>query len=616
MVDLPNRPYPCRSFADSLVLGLPLPSDNFLVQQLLLNYLPTSISTMIEPFWVLLNRLICLLQPFDQLRRGSAPPSTSLNLRYSSIPPQLVLWRALRAKHFLLAAVCGMALFANILTIALSGLFNQSFVYLSDGLLLRQLHVVTTEPRITSHSTGFTMDNFYIVDSNITAGTPLPPWVTPDRYFVPFELPSPTDKPTRYQGITTALTAELQCEEMHNSHGKHLLNLTLSDAATSFTIITSHYQPDGGILRCQAKQWNVEPAQVVVGGNPEGIKAAEIVTTMVEYNDTGIAADVSAERAFCEKQILAGWIRSNITLEVATPNNSTFRGTTSVAMDQMIMVCQPRFSNATFEVTVDSLGAVLESRPAKSNLTIPNITDLFSVADNLTKGIAPIDSSVWHNDTFATDWASYLIKQLAHSSAIVDPHARVPLFAPTATLFGEVYRRAFATLVSVSTVWSLPEASSNVTTNTIPATAITGHWRVFMNPNMFKLAIIILSLDLAVAVWLYAARPKPFLPRLPTSLASVIATFAAGEVVRDLQTRMGPAQGATAVGVEEQMVHLQSQGQKFGYGKLFPGKDGRTHFGIERVPFFTPLQADDGAPGKSGGLRRRVGMIWRPGAKI
>lgn len=601
------------------MIGLPLPSENFLVQQLLLNYLPTVISTIIEPFWVVLNRLLCLFQPFEQLRRGNAPPSTSLNLRYTSIPPPLVLWRALRAKHFLLAAVCGMALLANVLTIALSGLFNQSFVYMSEGLLLRQLHIATTKPRNTWHNSGVTMDNFYVADSNITSGTPLPPWVTPDRYFVPFELPLATDTTTRYQGITTAIMAELQCEELHNSHSKHLFNFTLSDYATFIRITTSHYQPDGGIRRCQATNQNYQIGpdhQVGVEGNPEGIKAAEILATMLEYNGTGIAVDVSAERAFCEKQILAGWIRSNITLEVPTSNDTqsdSARKTTSVAMDQMFMVCRPRFSNATFEVTVDSLGTVLNSRPAKSDVTITNITALFSVADRLWDAFAQRHNSIWHNDTFATDWASYLIKQLTHSSAILDPRAPVPLFTPTAALFGEVYRRAFATLVSVNSVWSLPEASSNVTTNAIPAAAITGHWRVFMNPTMFTLAITILSLDLAVAAWLYAARPKAFLPRLPTSLASVIATFAAGEVVQDLRTKTGQAAGP--VSVEEQMVHLESKGWKFGYGKLFPGKDGRTHFGIERVPFFTPLQADDRARGKSSGRRRRLGRIWRPGTK-
>lgn len=602
-----------------MLLGLPLPSDNFLVQQLLLNYLPTSISTIIEPFWVVLNRLLCLFQPFDQLRRGNAPPSTTLNLRYSSIPPQLVFWRALRAKHFLLAAVCGMALMANVLTIALSGLFNQSFVYVSKDLLLRQLHVSTTEPRDTWHHSGFTLDNFYVADSNISTGTPLPPWVTPDRYFVPFELPLSTDTGTRYQGITTGVMAELQCEEMHKTQGNHLLDFTLSDDATFITLSTSHHQTDGGILRCQPLDGVGYSSQgrVPVAGNPEGIKAAEILTTMVEYNGTGIGADISAESAFCRTQILAGWIRSNITREASASNNTVHgstRKTTSVAIDQMFMVCGPRFNNASFEITVDNLGTVLDSRPANSNLTTTNITALFSVSDNLKNAyMRSTKNFVWHNDTLATEWSSYLIKQLARSPAILDPHAPVPLFASTAALFSEVYSRTFAILVSVNSVWTLAPASSNVSINTIPAKAITGHWRIFMNPTMFKLAIIILSLDLLVAAWLYAARPTTFLPRMPTSLAAVIASFAAGEVVRDLKTETG--KGAKAVSVEEQMAHLESKRWRFGYGKLFPGKDGRSHFGIERVPFFTPLQADDGADEKSGGLRLRFGRIWRPGRK-
>lgn len=130
---------------------------------------------------------------------------------------------------------------------------------------------------------------------------------------------------------------------------------------------------------------------------------------------------------------------------------------------------------------------------------------------------------------------------------------------------------------------------------------------------MFKLAIIILSLDLAVAAWLYAARPKAFLPRMPTSLASVITSFAAGNVVQDLKTEVG--EDARAVTVKEQMQHLENKEWRFGYGKLFPDKDGRRHMGIERVPFYEPLQARNGENEGSGGLRRRLQRMWRPGGK-
>lgn len=415
------------------------------MQQLLLNYLPTSIATLIEPFWVVLNRLLCLLQPLDQLRRGNAPPSTSLNLRYSSIPPQLVFWRALHARHFLLAAVCGMAFLANILTIALSGLLTQHFVSLSNDLLLRQLHLVATKPNSTWMNAGITMDNFYIADANITAGSPLPPWVTPDYYLVPFELPPSADQATRYRAITTGVRAEFQCEELHNSQGQNLFNFTLNSDATGAAITISHYQPDGGMLRCQT--------DVGWGGNPEGINAAEVLHLVAASNPTGS----SAESAFCRAQIVAGWIRSNITLEAPSSNNTVLgsaRRTTSVVMNHMFMICKPRVSNTSFEVTVDSSGRVLDSRSIDPIPSTTNVTALFSVSDDIITAILHTGTNrgmVWHNDTVAADWPNYLIKQLTHSPAILDPHAPVPLFDPTAALFSSVYSRTFLPSSSAST---------------------------------------------------------------------------------------------------------------------------------------------------------------------
>lgn len=105
-------------------LGLQLPSQNKFVQNLLENYIPTAIATLIEPLWVLLNRLLCLLQPIQELQDCKAKAQDSVDLNYNSLPPQLVLFKALRARHFVLAAVCSMALLANVLSIAFAGLFN------------------------------------------------------------------------------------------------------------------------------------------------------------------------------------------------------------------------------------------------------------------------------------------------------------------------------------------------------------------------------------------------------------------------------------------------------------------------------------------------------------
>ena len=591
-------------------IGLPLPSGSLTVQQLLLNYLPTAVSTLIEPFWVVLNRLRCLLQPFDELRLGSAPPSASLNLRYSSLPPQLVFWRAIRARHFLLAAVCAIALLANVLTVALSGLFNKNFVYLSENLPLRQLRLSSLQTKSAWINAGTTIDHFYIANSNITAGTSLPPWVTPSHYLVPFELPPSIDIAARYKAVTTAVSAELECREMNTTQSKSFVSFALNEAATFASLSTTHHQPDGVVFRCYPDLiLNLE-------GSPAGTNALEVLTMMVAHDTNG----TSAEKAFCPTIMVAGWIRSNITLGAALHSNSTkvptFR-TSSVSMEQMFMACRPRLNSTSIKITVDGSGTILDTESAIESPTSANITGLFSLSQTLDKGFAaPESRRYWHNDTIASNWPNYFIKRLTNSTAILDAQASVPLFAPTAAVLSDVYTRTFATLLSLNTVWSLPAADSANTT-VILAQRITGHWRVFMNPTMFKLAIVILSLDLIVAIWLYAARPKAFLPRMPTSLASVIAFFAAGKILEDLKSQTDSGKRGLAVSVDEHMSHLESKGWKFGYGRLFPDQDGKRHVGIERVPFFTPLQRDkgDGEGGVRAKLRRRVRGIWRPGSR-
>lgn len=106
-------------------LGISLPSSSAVVRSIIENYAPTVFATLLEPIWTVLNRLLCLLQPFDELRKGNAIASTSIEVKYTSLPPQLTIWRALRARHFMLAAVCLTAVSTNVLAVALSGLLNE-----------------------------------------------------------------------------------------------------------------------------------------------------------------------------------------------------------------------------------------------------------------------------------------------------------------------------------------------------------------------------------------------------------------------------------------------------------------------------------------------------------
>lgn len=98
------------------------------MQNVLENYIPTAIATLIEPLWVLINRLLCMLQPIEELQDSKAKAKDSIDLNYSSLPPQLVFFKALRAHHFVLAIVCSMALLANVLSVTFAGLLNHNVI--------------------------------------------------------------------------------------------------------------------------------------------------------------------------------------------------------------------------------------------------------------------------------------------------------------------------------------------------------------------------------------------------------------------------------------------------------------------------------------------------------
>lgn len=52
---------------------------------------------MLEPTWVMLTRLACMMRSLEKLRNGNALSPKSLFLKYTSVPPPLVVWRAMRS---------------------------------------------------------------------------------------------------------------------------------------------------------------------------------------------------------------------------------------------------------------------------------------------------------------------------------------------------------------------------------------------------------------------------------------------------------------------------------------------------------------------------------------
>ena len=190
--------------------GLNVPSDNPILAQLALNYIPVLFATLLEPFWTLLNRKLCVLKPFETLKGGKAKASQSMELRYTSLPPQLIIWRALKARHFLLVTVCAVEISANMLAVVLSALLQPRLAVLaSEGTFWESFLPSTNQiPSETSSS-----DHLYISAANFSHGAPLPAWVTKNLYFLPFQIntTSPLGSVQSYMAVTPGFGLNVVC---------------------------------------------------------------------------------------------------------------------------------------------------------------------------------------------------------------------------------------------------------------------------------------------------------------------------------------------------------------------------------------------------------------------
>lgn len=156
--------------------------------------MPTAFATLIEPVWVLLNRLLCITQPFKDLWKRLSKAPRSMASRYSAIPPQLAVWHSMSNGHYLLALVCTTSLLANVLAVGLSGLLREKPVIVMQPVEFRPEY----SPHITEETFAMNRDKykdsvdvyndpFFVLMANMFHYAPLPPWLS-EEYLFPLAI--------------------------------------------------------------------------------------------------------------------------------------------------------------------------------------------------------------------------------------------------------------------------------------------------------------------------------------------------------------------------------------------------------------------------------------------
>lgn len=554
------------------VNGLPLPSNSMLIRQLLENYIPVAAATMMEPFWLVLNRLICMLQPWEEMRRGNAQSLRSLQLNYHSLPPQFVVWRALSARHLQLAFVCWMSILANGLTVALGGLMYEGTVQVSKSTELTAKYSPTLRmlngtgapfnaPNVPfGWRRGTINDEFYRTMSNQTAHTPLPKWTDGINAYLPVDIAS-ANSSLSYSVSTQAIGTDLQCQAL-SEIGASSYNLTWSDNGHAIDLSVNVPLPDASSVVCDGIKDNfiqTRNTQLSMWTNA-GLNAMEIGVQLTSEN--GTEADI-----FCRQHVLAGWIRAEFIVDQPPREDSVWQGNamTMNNVSSSIMLCKPTILRGNANVEVDSKGQV--KRLIDSNLQKDDSPAASALVAQANRFLVDIGGT-WHEDSFPSDFTSYLIEQRTGNNGFLDSEKTVPEVSAMAPPFVKLYSSMFATLVGTNLHYIFENATA--TTAKARGDILSPRTRIFVSVPAFVVSITILSLYIITSIWIYARRPWRILPRLPTTIASIIAYFAPSNALREMSIARADACETW-------------REWKWGYG-VFVGTDGKAHVGIEREP--------------------------------
>lgn len=548
-----------------------------------------------------------MLQPFEELRRGRAPPQQSIGLDYTSLPPQFVMWKALRRGHLVLAAVCGMTLLANVLAVAFSGLFFETTLGVSTLSTFSQLYNLQFQPLhgsaipFNTHKErtwqgGTTLDPFYIAMSNLTAQTPMPAWTDNKYTYLPFMSKANTRNSTwQYRAVTPAFGAQLNCSTIQEQDSTSY-NLSIPSGGNNVTLEVRLFRDQGNEATCGMDGvWSYLP------NYPIGSSAFELNIPLI-----GRVNSSAADDAFCRDHVFAAWIRANISSE--TTNR------TILQREETALLCRPVLLAGLADIIVDGEGRV--QRTISVNTSSNAVDSMFATSSSdligqvhqfiISKG------AMWHNDSFPSDFNNYLIEKSSNSTRLIDPSLPPPSPDDAASAFGDIYSKLFAILISTNMGLLLTAAADkDINGYTIKPTT-----RIFVSKPMFVIAETILALYIVVTIVLYLRRPWRILPRLPTTPASIIAWFAASRALEDVK-------GTTRFSSTDRERHLERLGNQYGFGS-FIGTDGKPHVGIEKMPFFTTLsrersQGSQNSGAESGpvsrakrwwsGFRRKSGKI-------
>lgn len=400
----------------------------------------------------------------------------------------------------------------------------------------------------------------------------MPEWADNSAFYLPSSHQAQLNESDRLQlQNIPALAASVHCDPVGHSHGS-LLNFSVASYAISkvaavranvtIEMVDRYHEPrrcsTNSLLTSDFYPWPCSSQQTMA------------MEYMISLSGAG---DSNGDP--CHGLWLAVWAR------VPASRLCGNKSYTLSDDETTAMLCKPRVTVQSTNVTLTGEHRVLK---AESNSVPEDFSDsdelINQASDALWRGNRfeindlLFNGGKWHNDSFPSDWNSYVMRMMNPDAGFLDPTLPPPDFDLIADIFTRAYQKTFAIWLSLDHERLLAPSPTN-DGSVISAIIHRPEVRIVVSRAMTILSSTILGLYIIVAVAVYARRPGKFLPRMPLTMASDIALFAASKAVGEMEA-------------EDMLKHgLENEGRRFGYGS-FIGLDGKPHVGVERVPFVIP----------------------------
>jgi hypothetical protein len=178
----------------------------------------------------------------------------------------------------------------------------------------------------------------------------------------------------------------------------------------------------------------------------------------------------------------------------------------------------------------------------------------------------------WHSDSVSGGWFDYFIWKMYGSRMF-----NVSLPPPPVDEGIEQFRAAFRKMTAIWLGLNMDKllVPANSSSPPLHGFAYVKENCIFLSQPSFIVVETILVMYAVIIVIVYFRRLGRYLPRMPTTIGSVVAMFAASEALEDMQN-------TADLDEKSREKHVKALSYQYRYGH-FVGTDGMQHQGIEKL---------------------------------